>query len=100
MRWSQVVERGRRYKEYYCMRVRATLRAQEAVCVVAQRMNTRRAHGCWGVCDAQGKFQPIHSDDWKETGQENQMLVADPPRSIQRNPLLHLNAPSVHALYP
>lgn len=25
--------------------------------------------------DGGGKFRPIHSDDWKETGQENQMSV-------------------------
>lgn len=28
-----------------------------------------------GMRDGGGKFRPIHSDDWKETGQENQMSV-------------------------
>lgn len=61
----------------------------------ARGMNARRVHECWAVCDAQGKFRPIHSDDWKETGQENQMSVATSPGPIHRNPLLHLNAHTV-----
>ena len=64
----------------------------------ARGMNARRVHECWAVCDAQGKFRPIHSDDWKETGQENQMSVATSPGPIHRNPLLHLNAHTVRAL--
>lgn len=86
------------YKEYYCVRIRVTWRARVAVCNAAHGMNAHRAYERWGVCDAQGKFRPIHSDDWKETGQENQMLVATSLRSIHWNPLLHLNAPTLRAL--
>lgn len=68
---GEVVARMDRYKEYYCVCIRVTLCARPVVCSDMNASSER-----WGACDARGKFRPIHSDDWKETGQENQMSVA------------------------
>lgn len=73
---GEVVARMDRYKEYYCVCIRVTLCARPVVCSDMNVFGMNGSSERWGACDARGKFRPIHSDDWKETGQENQMSVA------------------------